>query len=361
MNRAATLGAIGLAAWTLSGAPYLTAATLNAATKPFAAEVERLSEPGGTFDTDNLISNERAYLEVIPALVSGGVTGGAYLGVGPDQNFSYIARIRPAVAYIIDVRRDNLLLHFLFKALFVHAHTRLEYLCLLTGRAPPPDLEKWSGSSLKDIVAHVDAAKMAPDGAGVLRRQLDETIESFGVPLSRSDFDTIDRFHRQFIEGGLGLQFHSFNRPPQYYYPTLRQLLLATDASGHMWNYLASEDDFQFLRALEGRDGVIPVVGDVAGTHAMAMIASVMAAHKQQISAFYISNVENYVFRDGRFPEYAANLGRLPRSSRSVMIRSIFAGEGQSVSVVQPLDDMIANLSRGTYRFYWDLVRPWQR
>src|SRR5438552_13161754 len=71
-----------------------------AAAGSFAAEVERLSEAEGSFDTDNLISNERGYLTVIPALVSGGVTGGAYVGVGPDQNFSYIARIRPTVAYI---------------------------------------------------------------------------------------------------------------------------------------------------------------------------------------------------------------------------------------------------------------------
>ena len=55
-----------------------------------------------------------------------GVTGGAYIGVGPDQNFSYIARIRPSVAYIIDIRRDNLLLHLLFKALFARAPDRVD-------------------------------------------------------------------------------------------------------------------------------------------------------------------------------------------------------------------------------------------
>lgn len=357
MRRAAmTLGALGLISWALAGAQHVTPSTT-----PFGSEVERLSEPGGTFDTDNLISNEREYLDVIPALVSGGATGGVYLGVGPDQNFSYIARIRPVVAYVIDVRRDNLLLHLLFKALFAEAHTRVEYLTLLTGRAPPADLEKWSGTGLKDIVAYVDAAKMMPDGAGTLRRRLADTIERFGVPLARTDFDTIDRFHRQFIDGGLSLQFHSFNRPPQTYYPTLRQLLMATDGNGHMWSYLASEADFQFVKSLEARDAIVPVVGDVAGAHAMPAIASAIAARKLQISAFYISNVENYVFRDGLFPAYAANLSRLPRTSRSVMIRSIFAGAGQSMSVVQPLDDMMANVSRGKYRVYGDLVGQWQR
>src|SRR3954451_3361013 len=83
-----------------------------------AALVEQLSEEGGEFDTDNLISNERSYLEVMPALKAAGVSGGAYIGVGPDQNFSYIAQLRPSIAFIIDIRRDNLLLHLLFKSLF---------------------------------------------------------------------------------------------------------------------------------------------------------------------------------------------------------------------------------------------------
>src|SRR5436189_1579246 len=93
----------------------------------FARQISELSEPGGSFDTDNLVSNERSYLHVIPALKSGGPMGGAYVGVGPDQNFSYIAASRPLEAFIIDVRRDNLLLQLLFKALFEISETRAAY------------------------------------------------------------------------------------------------------------------------------------------------------------------------------------------------------------------------------------------
>src|SRR4029079_5460509 len=50
----------------------------------FAARIAQLSERGGFFDTDNLISNERSYLHVVPALRDAGLTGGAYIGVGPD-------------------------------------------------------------------------------------------------------------------------------------------------------------------------------------------------------------------------------------------------------------------------------------
>jgi len=328
----------------------------------FAAQIERLSEPGGSFDTDNLISNETGYLDVVPAIVAKGATGGAYIGVGPDQNFSYIVRARPSVAFIIDIRRDNLLLHLLFKALFAETKTRAEYLSLLTGRAPPAaDARMGTDAALKTIVAYVDAHAATPEHVRAARRRVDARVAMFGMPLSKPDYETIARFHQAFIEAGLGLQFHSFGRAPQPYYPTLRDLLLATDARGHAWNYLASEDDFQFLRGLEERDGVIPVVGDLAGPHAMRAIAADIAQRGEHVSVFYVSNVENYLFRDGSFQRYQENITRLPRNSKSLVIRSIFSGAGQSVSRTQPLEQMVADIARGSYRSYADLMRAADR
>jgi hypothetical protein len=134
----------------------------------FASLVERLSERPGYFDTDNLISNERSYLHVAPELRAlAGRGRGVYLGVGPDQNFSYIAHVRPSLAVLIDIRRDNLLLHLLFKALFAEARTRAAYLAMLTGRAPPPEAVVRSGS-LDAVVNYIDRA--AGDGHQVVRR-----------------------------------------------------------------------------------------------------------------------------------------------------------------------------------------------
>ncbi len=225
----------------------------------FADDIARLSEPEGFFDTDNLISNERTYLDVVPALVKGGVSGGAYIGVGPDQNFSYIARIRPSVAYIIDIRRDNLLLHLLFKALFARAPDRVAYLSLLTGRSPPAVP---AGAGVEELVRAISEAPRA-ETTGLNETGLNETIRGFGVPLSPADFATIGRFHGAFIQRGLALQFNSHGRPPQSHYPTLRDLIVATDRSGRAWHYLASEADYQFVRQLQARDLIVPVVGDV--------------------------------------------------------------------------------------------------
>jgi hypothetical protein len=301
----------------------------------FATEIARLSEPEGSFDTDNLISNEREYLRVIPALVTAQVSGGVYLGVGPDQNFSYIARIRPARAYIIDIRRDNLLLHLLFKSLFALSSTRVDYLCYLTGRVPPTDHEAWAQQSIQQLIAYVDAHP--PEDVDALTRRLNAATKGYGVPLSDRDLQTIDRFHRTFVGDGLGLQFRSFGRAPQPYYPTLRELLLATDESGHAWNYLASERDFQFVKSLQGRDAIVPVIGDIAGTQTVSLIAEELARRGDRVSAFYVSNVETYLSGATQRGQFLANIRRLPKDSRSVLIRSIFSGGGASTSVLEPL------------------------
>ena len=196
---------LALAAWALRGIAQPTA-------QSFASRVERLSEEGGDFDTDNLISNERSYLDVVPALKAAGVSGGAYIGVGPDQNFSYIAQIRPAIAFIIDIRRDNLLLHLLFKSLFASAQNRVEYLGLLTGRPLPDRLDTWRDASLERIVAYIDGAKPIPEDGARLDRRVHDTIAGFGVPLTAADFATIQRFHHSFVNAGLSLKFESRGR-----------------------------------------------------------------------------------------------------------------------------------------------------
>jgi hypothetical protein len=333
----------------------------------FADRIAQLSEPGGYFDTDNLISNEKSYLHVIPALREARLTGGAYIGVGPDQNFSYIARVKPAIAFIVDIRRDNLLLHLLFKALFQISTTRVEYLSSLVGRPPPRDLENWRRAGVERLAARVENAKSSPASVTALRARLDAVIRGFGVPLSTADFATIERFHRRFIEQGLDLKFETTGRAPRSYYPSYRDLLLETDRQGHRWNFLASEDDFQFVRSLERRDLIVPVVGNLAGPSAMAAVGRMMAMRGDRLSAFYTSNVEFYLFGDESFSKFIDNVTRLPHSERSLIIRSIFAdpntglpadtlpGYG-SASVVQPVDELLQGYAAGRFHEYRDLT-----
>jgi hypothetical protein len=329
----------------------------------FAAWIASLSEPAGYFDTDNLISNERSYLDVLPELRRRQVRGGAYVGVGPDQNFSYIAAVRPSVAFIIDVRRDNLLLHLLFKSLFALSRTRVEYLALLLARPVPTSLEGWKGAPVDELVGRVDTAPLPATGVDAIRARVDGAIRRFGVPLSAQDRGTIDRFHRRFIEAGLSLQFQSTGRSPQRHYPTYRDLLLETDSEGRPGNYLASEDAFQFVKQLQARDLVVPVVGDLAGPAALASIGRAIRARGETLSAIYTSNVEFYLFRDGRFPRFVSNLKDLRVSDRSVLIRSAFnsyrtaprRGSG-SISIVHTVRDLLDGFAAGRFRRYDELL-----
>ena len=221
-------------------------------TTGFAAQIEALSEPGGYFDTDNLISNERSYLQVLPDLERPDVRGGAYVGVGPDQNFSYIARLRPSIAFILDIRRDNLLLHLLFKAVFEQARTRIEYLSLLFGRPMPGSAEHWRTDPIERLAEYIDAAPPERESFAARRERLETAIRRYG---SRSVPETWRRsrnFTARSSPPGSALRFESIGRPPQSHYPAYRDLLVATDALGRKGNFLASEDSFQFVKSLEG-------------------------------------------------------------------------------------------------------------
>ena len=337
--------------------------------RTFAATVAALSEPGGYFDTDNLISNERSYLHVVPELrgLVGKTTNGVYLGVGPDQNFSYIAHVRPSLAILIDIRRDNLLLHLLFKALFAESATRVAYLAHLTGRSPPQPAAGWDKQPIDALVKYFESAKpLAEREVRALRDRLTAAIDGFGVPLTDGDRATIDRFHRRFIQSGLSLQFNTTGRAPQYDYPTYRDLLLEVDRTGARRSFMATEGDFQFVKDLQFRDRVLPIVGDLSGPRALGAVAKHLGASNLQVTAFYTSNVEFYLFRNGTFAQFVANLARLPRQPNGVIVRSVFpAGNAgaaavagyNSASLTQPIQTLVDGYAKGRFRQYWELMR----
>ena len=103
----------------------------------FSRMIDEFSEPGGYFMYDNHLSNERSYQDPIPSLLEVVKPGGVYLGVGPEQNFTYIAALHPAMAFIIDIRRQNMVELLMYKALFAMASNRAEFVSLLFSRRLP--------------------------------------------------------------------------------------------------------------------------------------------------------------------------------------------------------------------------------
>src|SRR5438105_1435043 len=108
-----------LAVCALAGAYRLIAAeTLPAqlSDEAFWSLVTDFSESGGFFRSDNFISNETLFQHVVGRLKENTRPGGVYLGVGPDQNFTYIVALQPRIAFIVDIRRQNMLEHQIGRA-----------------------------------------------------------------------------------------------------------------------------------------------------------------------------------------------------------------------------------------------------
>ncbi len=330
----------------------------------FARLMADLSEPEGYFDSDNFVSNERAYLKILPDLKLSGVQGGAYIGVGPDQNYSYIARIHPRLAFIIDIRRQNSLQHLYLKALFQLSSNRAQYMERLFGKSIAVPLQKPQALSVSQLLHCIDQA--APNKA-FADRKLSEAvhlIQSWDLGLSSADYDAIRFIAQAFMLHGPDLKFSSYNRPPRPQYPSYRQLLEETDAGGVQSNYLASEASFLFIKKLHRENRIIPIVGDLAGSSAMVKTAEELRRRNLDLTCFYVSNVEFYLFGGDRWQAYVRNMSSLPCAENACLIRS-YADTWQSNSphmpgyymrtVVRPLQEFLADEAAGKNRNYWDL------
>ena len=349
----------------LLGATAIRVAEATRDHKSYAALSARLSEPGGYFDSDNLISNETSYQHVLGKLREMNVQGGVYIGVGPDQSFTYIAKIRPRVAIMIDIRRDNLLQHLLFKALFGRARNRVEYLCLFFGK-PFPKTKGWDQRGVKEIVEYIDSTPSDPKLLDKSLANVKRDVQRFGIALSSTDYDAIARIHKAFYAAGLDIRYSSHHRPPRSIYPTYRDLLMERDLSGQMHNYFNAEADFQYLKKMQEQGLIVPVVGDLSGPQAVKAIGQYVAELKERVSAFYVSNVEFYLQRQGTINKFVENLKALPIDNRSLIIRSYFnyyapphpqaEPDHFSTQLLEKIEDLIKQCEGGECESYNDIV-----
>lgn len=276
------------------------------------------SEPGGYFraaDITNLTSNELWYQHVIPDLAARTKPGGVYLGVGPEQNYTYMTALRPSLAVIFDVRRGNLNLQLMYKALFELAKDRADFVSLLFAKPRPAGLGPTSSA---EVIFNAFAGSETSEGLyartrAAIRAHLTGTR---GLPLPDGDLAAIDAVYRAFYLGGFYVR-----SSPSYW-----ELMTATDAAGTPRSYLATEAGFTWLKDLHARNLVVPVVGDFAGPKAIRTIGAWLKSRGASVTAFYLSNVEQYLLQDGRWNAFCANVAALPLDSSSTFIRSTSGG-----------------------------------
>jgi hypothetical protein len=340
------------------------ATNLEVSIEQFGRYIDDWSEPEGYFDSDNFLSNETSYLHVIDQLQKV-KPGGIYLGVGPDQNFSYIVHTRPMLAVITDIRRQNMLEHLWYKAIFAMSSNRLEFLSLLVSREVP---RSKPGTSLDQIVSAVD---QAPTSERLFQKNL-STVKSlltdkYRLKLSSTDLDKIEYVYRTFWQEGLELRFSSIGRNNAANYPSFQDMLLETDRQGRQQSYLSSEELFQELKKFEAENRLIPIVGDFAGAHAFKAFGTFLKNNGLRLTTFYTSNVEFYLFNTPSWPRFVANVRSLPLAPDSIFIRSYFANGRRhpfnvsghrSTSLIKPMIPFLADDDARRLTDYWDIVKP---
>ena len=320
------------------------------------------SEPAGYFRSDNFLSNERTFQHVIPDLVRRVAPGGAYLGVGPEQNFTYLVALRPRIAFIIDIRRQNALLHLLYKALLEISRDRVEFLSHLFSRPRPEGLDRFCTPE-----ALFDAYREAPPASDLRRQNLravrDQLVKRHHFPLTGDDLKAIEYVHNAFYTDGPDLSYAFSGSPGRRRFPTYAELMLQTDERGRQHSYLASDDNYQVLRDLERNNLVIPVVGDFAGDKAIRAVARYLADQGATVGAFYTSNVEFYLFQSDRWPTFFASARTLPFDRTSTFIRAAsgnagraFGGPGLTRTLLDPIADLAAAVDEDRIRSYRDLI-----
>lgn len=341
--------------------------------------VTQFSEPGGYFRSDNFVSNETAFQFVIPSLQKQTPRGGVYFGVGPDQNFTYLVAMQPKIAFIVDIRRQNMLHHLLYKALVEMSADRAEFLSRLFSRPRPPGLN--SQSTAEQLFTAY--AMVEPDSAR-LRKNLAEVGEwlttRHGFGLTDEDEAAIVYVYNAFFVEGPDLTY-SFGRGRRMPYgyggrgmPSYADLLVQTDGEGENRSYLGSEANYRILKELETNNLIVPLVGDFGGDKAIRSAGQYVRERGATVTVFYTSNVEQYLFQangleNGGWEKFFTNVGTLPIDATSTFIRAVPNGFGafpsnptpgpgpRLATLLSSIGEVTKAFSEGRIRSYNDVIQ----
>jgi len=300
------------------------------------------SEADGTFRSDNLLSNEIGFQYVIPDLIKTAKPGRIYMGVGPEQNFTYIAALKPKMVFIVDIRRGNLDLQLVYKALFELSKDRADFVSRLFSKKRPDGLTTKS-SALEIFTAFSKVETSDAEYKANIKAIKDQLLTNHKFPLSETDLSGVDYVYNAFYQFGPAINYSSstgsfvgggMNRVTYF------DLMAATDESGESRSYLANEDNFLFLKDLETKNLLIPVIGNFGGSKAIRAVGRYLKGIDATVSAFYLSNVEQYLYQDGIWNNFCSNVASLPLDQTSTFIRSVRGG-GPGLS--SELGNMVAD------------------
>ncbi len=280
-----------------------------------------MSEPGGSFQSDNFVSNERTLPGLAAALAEGWKPGGVYIGVGPEQNFAYIAALKPRMVFLLDIRRQMVMHQLMYKALFELSPTRAEFVSRLFSKPQPAALT--TSSTVQEIW---DAYRIVEASPELFARNLaavrDHLTKTHGFGLSQADLASVTYVYTAFHEIGPNITYNGYGRGGGGGGVNYAQITADVDASGVARSFLANEANYGVIRDLHLKNLIVPVVADFAGPTGIRAVANYLKARNATVTAFYTSNVESYLFREfGAADRFYANVASLPLDSNTTFIR----------------------------------------
>jgi hypothetical protein len=336
--------------------------------KDFWRMIVEFSEPGGTYPYENFVSNELEYQDVVPALKATTKPGGVYIGVGPEQNFTYAAVLQSKLAFVIDIRRQNMVELLLYKALFDMSANRADFVSNLFSRVRPAGLD--SKTTAAALFAAYENAKVDADLATKNLAAIKAYMTRHGYQLTTEDIGTIEKIHDVFARGGPSINYYFASAAPVGLGPsrggTYVRLMNTSDATGRNSSYLAAEESYLYVREMQRKNLIVPLVGDFAGPSVIRNIGRYLTEHKATVGAFYISNVETYL-SDPQKQAFYQNVTTLPVDSSSMFIRHILGNpargltwwrQGMSnVSTIAPMSEFITQIKTGRRPTFQEIVR----
>jgi hypothetical protein len=363
----------------LGGRPFVPETHVAAETVPsrlsdraFWQLVTELSETGGYFRSDNFLSNENAFQSVIPELKSTLPTGGVYLGVGPEQNFTYIVALRPKLAFVIDIRRQNMIEQLLYKAFIEASSNRADFLSRLFARKRPSELS--NDATVEALfAAYADVMPSEALFRSNLQAARDRLVNDHKFALSPDDLKSLEYVYSAFFRGGPELNYSFSPSGVGGFgggFPSYRELMVETDGQGEKRSYLATEENFRLLREYEKNNMIVPVVGDFGGDKALRAVGDYVRAHEATVTVFYTSNVEQYLFQEAyAWRKFLANVATFPIDSRSTFIRSIsnrgftfsqfrrYSPGARASTALSSIPEVVRAFNSGQIHEYTDVVK----
>jgi hypothetical protein len=326
--------------------------------------VNDYSEQSGPFRFEYM-SNEQQFQFVIPRLKENRKPGGVYLGVGPEQNFTYIAALQPKMAFIFDIRRQNMVEHLMYKAVFELSPTRAEFLSRLFSRNTPTGL-----TDKTPVRVLFQLYRTSSPNAALYQRNLqaikDQLTKVHKFQLSNEDLNSLEYIYQVFFEAGNAFSYNAFPASG-FGGASYADLMTATDEAGLPRSYLANEENFQIVRDLHKKNLIVPVVADFAGGKALRKVGQYMREHGATVAAFYTSNVEQYLFQqDDDWRKFLTNVATFPLDGSSMFIRSshfLYGDLPQPINrsrfyqLLSPMSEVTKAFNEGKIADYEDVIR----